>query len=91
MVYAELIYQKKLDFNKYKTTFEQSYYKLRFELENLFIKNIDNIIKGTWTAKPQKKFGTYHNFKDLPKNFSGWSSNINHEINKLYKEGLLYD
>ena len=86
-----IIYQKKLNFNKYKTTFEQTYYKLRFELENLFIKNINNIIKGTWTAKPQKKIGTYHNFKDLPKNFSGWSSNVNHEINKLYKEGLLYD
>ncbi len=78
-----ILYQKTVSFNKKEVTFEQTYNKLKKEIELLFIKNLSKILTHKWVEKPQKGIGTQHNIQDLPKDFSGWKSNIKKEIEKL--------
>ena len=77
-----ILFQKKVKFLQEKT-FSQTYQKLFFEIEQLFIKNIQSILDKSWVEKPQKNFGTFHTIKDLPKDFKGWESNIVQEIARL--------
>ncbi len=81
-----ILYQKYVRFNKREVTFEQTYNKLKKEIELLFIKKSSKILTHMWVEKPQKGIGTQHNINDLPKNFSGWKSNIRKEIEKLKDE-----
>ena len=69
-------------FSKEKT-FNDRYKRLNFEIEELFIENIENLLDNKWILNKQKDNGTYHNSKDLPKDFSGWDSLIDEEINRL--------
>ncbi len=78
-----IIFQKNVTFNKNEVTFEETYKRLKQEIEILFIENISNILLKKWTAFPQKGCGTKHYVRDLPKNFSGWKSNVYDEIKKL--------
>ena len=79
-----ILFQKKVKFEN-ETTFAQTYVRLFNEIENLFITNIESIIKKKWIAKKQVMEGTFHFTKDLPKEFSGWNSSIVEEINRLKK------
>ena len=86
-----IIFQRLVSFTKEQNTFKKTYEKLNFEIEDLFLENLEELLNDNWTATRQIGLGTKHDIKDLPSNFSGWNSNIKREINKLYKEGLNYD
>lgn len=83
---GEVIYQKKVKFNlkKKNYTFRSTYKILFSTLENLFIKNIDNLITGNYKSKKSNKIGSYHNKKDLPKFLKSWDISILTAL-KLYK------
>jgi len=88
---GEIIYQKKINFNKKKNTltFASTYSSLFTEIENLFIKNIDGLINNKLKSYPQTKNSTYHNKKDLPNLLKNWDQNIYEtvlEYNRLYKK-----
>ena len=76
-------YFKKSFFGSNEITFRQTYNRLKLEAENLFLKNLDNILNERWTPLQQGDYGSIHFKKDLPKDFSGWDSNINKEITRL--------
>ena len=86
-----IIFQRLVSFTNEQNTFKKTYEKLNFEIEDLFLENLEELLNDNWTATRQIGLGTKHDIKDLPSNFSGWNSNIKREINKLYKEGLNYD
>tara|TARA_B100001939_G_scaffold347726_1_gene370317 strand:+ start:2859 stop:3896 length:1038 start_codon:yes stop_codon:yes gene_type:complete len=71
---GSILLQKKINLKK-DLSFRASYHQLRFEIEKLFIENIDNLIYST--LKPFKNTfeGTFHLVKDLPKNVD-WDLNI---------------
>ena len=78
-----IVYQKIVTFAEIEKTFSQTYTTLIREIETLFINNLDDLLRGSWTAKPQIGKGSHHFFKDLPESFSGWSSNIKDELRRL--------
>lgn len=80
-----VIYQKKVNFDKFNTTFAETYNILIIEIENLFRKNINNLLEKKFKTKEQSKKGTYHCTNQLPKTFKGWHENINSEIVRLKK------
>lgn len=79
-----ILFQKKIKFEN-EITFSETYDRLFNEIENLFIANIDSIIKKKWVAKKQVEKGTFYLVKDLPKEFNGWHSLIVDEIKRLKK------
>lgn len=81
------IFQKKVEFETEKT-FEQTYFKLRREMESLFQENLDNILNHNWVPIKHKAKGTYHRKNELPKTFAGWDSDITSEILRLKSEGF---
>jgi len=54
-------------------------------LENLFIKNFDNIIKKKYKIKKLNLKGTFHYKKNLPKNFKNWNQVINEYLKNQLK------
>ena len=78
-----IVYQKYVNFDRQEITYKQTYYRLIEEIEMLFITNLDDILNGNWVAKPQLGRGTFHKFKDLPKEFTGWDSKIKDEVRRL--------
>ena len=86
-----IVAQKYVNFNNKDDTFIKTYNVLKIEIENLFLDILESLLLNKWVAKKQKGIGTYHKKSDLPKNFSGWSSKISKEIDKLYQEGLHYE
>jgi methionyl-tRNA formyltransferase len=83
-----ILYQRYVEFNKEQSTFLQTYKKLIFEIELLFKENLNQIINGTYEAKPQLIKGSHHRVNDLPLEFAGWDSNIQDEIRRL--KSLIY-
>ena len=77
-----ILFQKKINFVNEKT-FVETHKRLLFEIENLFIDNIELIIQKNWNKKKQVGEGTFHLLKDLPKDFNGWDSVIEAEIKRL--------
>ena len=75
--------KKELSYLDYGNSSINPIKKLIYEIEELFISNINDIIKFNWVEKPQISKGTFHLTKDLPNNFKGWNSNINSEIKRL--------
>ena len=86
-----IITQKIIKFDMKNDTFKKTYNFLNMEIEKLFMEWIDKLLANEWEAKRQTKEGTVHYKKDLPSNFSGWDSNIENEISRLYIEGLKYE
>jgi methionyl-tRNA formyltransferase len=78
-----ILYRKRVIFSKKESTFISTYDRLIVEMENLFIKNIEKILNKNYTPRYYKNIGTYHKIADLPKEFLGWSSNIQEEIARL--------
>lgn len=81
---GNIIFQKRVNFSKEEITFSSTYSRLIFELEELFILNIDKILSADYLSSPQLPGGSYHRRSDLPKDFSGWDSNIDLEIARLH-------
>ena len=66
---GKIILQKRIKFRlTNKTTFKDTYYKLRNEIENLFIKNYKKIILSNYKTVKQKKIKQLKR-KKFPKNF----------------------
>lgn len=78
-----IIFQKKVKFNKKEDTFKKTYEILNFEIEQLFLDNLDYILNGNWKVNEQKGEGSIHFKKDLPSNFKGWDMVIEDEIKRL--------
>ena len=71
-----ILVQKECKFND-DDTLQSSYFKLTFEIENLFYNNFDKIINREILGKPQIGRGTFHEKKELPSNID-WNTNIKH-------------
>lgn len=78
-----ILYQKYVNFTKDETTFSQTYRRLVSEIEQLFIDNLEEIITKKFVPIPQRRLGTFHRQVDLPREFSGWDSEIRGEILRL--------
>lgn len=63
---GDILVQKLVEFNN-NETLNTSYIKLKEEIEDLFIKNFDNIIKNIILPKKQNGIGSFHLKKDLEK------------------------
>ena len=91
---GNIIYQKYVNFHASEDTFASTHQRLLIEIESLFTQNLDSILSKTWQSRPQRRAGTTHNTKELPKCFKGWHSNIQQEIARLdkvfYKEGSFH-
>lgn len=86
---GDIIFQKKIVFNKNERTFKSTYFRLFSEIEMLLIDKIDILSKGNYPKYKQRGLSTFHSHSDLPKEFSGWNSNIKTELlklDKIYKE-----
>ncbi len=80
---GNIIFQKYVNFHKDEKTFSQTYKRLITEVESLFKENLGSIINRTFTSFKQRRKGTYHRVADLPKEFSGWDSDILTEVTRL--------
>ncbi|MGA0162721.1 MAG: formyltransferase family protein [Bdellovibrionota bacterium] len=80
-----ILYQKLVQFNESEKTFSQTYQRLFFEMEKLFIENLDQIIAMEFKPVAQSEKGSFHRTSDLPKEFSGWDSEISKEVLRLRK------
>ncbi len=78
-----IIFQKYVNFSDNELTFKDTYKRLLHEIEKLFISKIQNILTGNYHSKPQRGKGSYHEKGEMPKQFSGWDSNIEEEIKRL--------
>ena len=83
-----VLFQKYFEFDSSVETFRTSYEKLFKSAEALLLESIDKIINQDYEYKRQRGKGTYHSVGDLPKDFSGWDSNIMSEIERLEKLGF---
>ena len=79
-----IIFQKYINFEENEKTFQDTYNKLKKELEKLFIKNMDIILSLNFPFYKQISKGTFHKKEDLPIEFRGWHVNIKDEINRLH-------
>ncbi len=84
---GNIIFQKKYDIDPALlefSTFKKTYDFLFLELENLFIKNYESIIKNDYKSKKQLGKFTIHKDTDLPSNIKSWDMNIL-EYLRIYK------
>jgi len=78
-----ILFQKYISFSSEEKTFNDRYRRLKFEIEELFIENFENLLTNKWILNKQVGKGTYHKSTDLPKDFLGWDSIIDDEIRRL--------
>ncbi|KGA21245.1 hypothetical protein GM51_2915 [freshwater metagenome] len=78
-----LIAQKEVFLETASLTFEDAHTRMNQEIEELFIDVFDGIVGGAAFASPQIGGGSFHKTSDLPKDFSGWESEIDKEIERL--------
>jgi methionyl-tRNA formyltransferase len=60
-------------------SFRQLHKKLRSEVEDLFLENLNQLLSGSYKKHPQKSKGSIHSASDLPTNFLGWDSIVGDE------------
>lgn len=82
---GDIIFQKLVNFDNSEITFKQTWMRLKFELEELFIFKIKEILYKDYLPVPQKGSGSFHLKSDLPNEFLGWDSEIKPEIERLRK------
>lgn len=78
-----ILYQRYVNFAEHETTFVLTHKRLIAEIETLFLEKFDEILAGKYVARPQRRPGSYHRTSDLPKEFSGWHSEIQPELLRL--------
>ena len=78
-----IIFRKKIKIDEQKSTFLKAHQRLKMEIENMFIANIDEILDLKWKSFEQREDGTIHKKSDLPKDFMGWNTIISEEITRL--------
>ena len=92
---GNIIFQKLIDFdlikNKKTLTFANTYKKLIFEVEELFLENYNKILNDEYKEQKQHDVGSFHRKKDLPPNLKSWDQNIYdtiYQYNKLKIKNL---
>jgi folate-dependent phosphoribosylglycinamide formyltransferase PurN len=83
-----ILYQKQVIIDPKKETFYSSYQKLNSEIVSLFLENLNSILRCKFIEVPQRGRGSFHYQRNFPKDFSGWESNIESEIARLYRSGF---
>jgi methionyl-tRNA formyltransferase len=78
-----IIFQKKVKIDEQLYTFVRAHKRLKLEIEEMFIENIDEILDLRWKAVVQIEEGTIHKKSELPKEFMGWDTIIYDEIRRL--------
>lgn len=78
-----LLFRRRVFFSHGRKTFSTTYRSLFKALERLFIESFGSIKERDWVAISDSSAGSYHRMDDLPKNFSGWDADVDHEIKKL--------
>ena len=63
---GDIFIQKEVNFSE-NETLSSSYHKLKNEIEDLFVSNFENIIKGRILPETQPGGGSLHYVKDFPK------------------------
>ncbi len=86
-----IVKQRYVNFNDSDDTFEKTFAILIQSMEDLFLEFLPSLLNDTWISKEQRGVGTHHHVRELPANFSGWSSNIIDELERLDSEGLKYE
>ncbi len=81
-----ICYQKYINFDQGEDTFSTTYFRLRGELEKLFMDNIDHILDGDYKVDIQRGFGSYHQNSDLPDDLNDWSVKIAEYLDKYDEE-----
>lgn len=71
-----IIRKKFLSSNLRNKTLRSTYTMLFKELENLFMKNFNKILRNQYKKKKYKSKGTFHLKKDFPKNIKSWDIKI---------------
>lgn len=85
---GSVLYQKQVLIDSNNESFSSSYQILNSEIVSLFLENLDNILNHNFVETPQRGRGSFHYQRSLPKDFSGWDSNIESEITRLYRSGF---
>jgi methionyl-tRNA formyltransferase len=80
-----IIFQRYVIFSEQENTYAKTYKKLRVEIELLFKEHFEDIILNNFKAVRQPTRGTKHLSADLPREFSGWDSDISKEVARLKK------
>ena len=87
---GSIIHQKKISFNinkKKHDDFFKTNKILFFEIQKLFLKNINQILNKKYIVKKQKKIGTFHYRNDLPIFVQeNWKLKIKQVLKKYRKE-----
>lgn len=78
-----ILFQRYVNFRDDETTFSKTHRRLIQEIEDLFVERIEKIVAKDFTAKPQRRKGTYHRASDLPAEFRGWECEIEPEVRRL--------
>lgn len=78
-----IIAQKEVSFFDNEDTFEKTYYRLIAEMVGLFSEKISQILEGSFSTTSQPLGGSFHRASELPKDFNGWSSDIEVELKRL--------
>jgi methionyl-tRNA formyltransferase len=83
-----ILYQRMLEFDVFKESFESSYKILNYEIEKLFLEKIDAILNHDYEARSQRGKGSIHYKSEFPTTFAGWKQNIYLEVKRLEEEGF---
>ncbi len=79
---GKIIFQKRIRFKIDKLlTFKKTYKILIKEIELLFFRHHKTLINFSYKSKKQKKNGTYHSKKELPKKLKFWNQKIKEYLN----------
>ena len=80
---GRIIVRKKVKFKiNNNLTFKDTYKRLFFEVENLFIRNFKKIINKNYQYIRVNSKGSFHKKKDLPKDLLTWDVPINNYLKK---------
>lgn len=79
-----ILYQQSVTFDDEKT-FSATHSRLLREVESLFVSKLDQILSGSYAARPQRGKGTYHAASDLPAIPGGWGADVQEALETLDK------
>ena len=89
---GNIIFQKFVNFDLYKNkslTYKKTYEKLIFEVEDLFLLNLNKIMNKKYISYKQNETGSFHTKNQLPKHFiKSWGQNILKVKNKYLNHML---
>ncbi len=71
-----VLFQRYVNFAADEDTFAKTHRRLVDEVESLFREHADEILAGSFSAKPQRGKGSCHRMADLPAAFPGWETKI---------------